>query len=147
MAERAPYTVQPLSEVRLSWLVRFRLRRIRKRHGTGLLMHALIRTPVRSMSANKPVVSVSEGRESLCGSGSASKFPKRVPLAPGAHDLCFHASRSRSRSSFDKRFTLREGDVLVAVCEPIQQRQWIGYRHPPSADLWYLGIIAPDDSV
>jgi hypothetical protein len=52
MAERSPYTVQPLSEVRLPWLVRFQLRRIRKRHGTGLLMHALIRTQVRSMSAN-----------------------------------------------------------------------------------------------
>ena len=147
MAEKSPYTVQPLSEVRLSWPVRFQLRRIRKLRGTGLLMHAVIRTPMRTMSANKPVVSVSGGQESLCGSGSASKFPKWVPLAPGAHDLSFHVSRSRSRSSFDRRFTLREGDVLVAVCEPIQQRQWIGYRHPPSADLWYLGIIAPDDSV
>lgn len=147
MAEKSRYSVRPLSEVRLSWLVRFQLRRIRKRHGTGLLMHALIRTPVRSVSANKPVASVSEGGVSLCGSSSASKFPKWVPLAPGRHDLSFYASRSRSRSSFDKRFTLREGDVLVAVCEPIQQRQRIGYRHPPSADRWYLNIIGTDDSV
>jgi hypothetical protein len=39
------------------------------------------------------------------------------------------------------------GDALVAVCEPIQQRPWTGYRHPSSADLWYLGIIGPGDSV
>jgi hypothetical protein len=69
-------SVRPLSEARLSWLVRSQLRRIRKRHGTGLLMHALIRTPVRSVSANKPAASVSEGGVSLRGSSSASKFPK-----------------------------------------------------------------------
>jgi hypothetical protein len=36
---------------------------------------------------------------------------------------------------FDERVTLNEGDVLVAVCEPVQPRK------SPEADLWSLGII------
>ena len=42
-----PYVVDPLSEIKLSWLVRRRLRRVRQRHETGVLMHGIIRTPAR----------------------------------------------------------------------------------------------------
>jgi hypothetical protein len=132
-----PYVVDPLSEIKLSWLVRRRLRRVRQRHETGLLMHGIIRTPVRSMSPKNPVVSIWEGktRPWLTGSANLTHLPKWAPLAPGEHYLTFNASRS----SFDRRFVLAEGDVLVAICEPIQP--WTIFRKSPTADHWYIDLI------
>jgi hypothetical protein len=60
-------------------------------------------------------------------------------MAPGAHDLAFHAYRSSSGSSFTKRIVLAEDDVLVVVCEPIQA--WQAYGKSPLADTWYLGVV------
>src|SRR5215813_11475622 len=108
-----PYVVDPLREIKLSWLVRRRLRRVRHRHQTGLLMHGIIRTPVRSMSPKNPTVAIREGKTWLTTASSAdlTRLPKWAPLAPGEHHLTFHASRVRSHSTFDRRFVLAEGDV------------------------------------
>jgi hypothetical protein len=134
-----PYVVDPLSEIKLSWLLRCRLRRVRRRHETGLVMQGIIRTPSRSMSRNKPAVAIREGKTRLCLASSSSQLPKWVPLAPGEHNLTFHAARSRSHSSFDRRFVLVEGDVLVVICEPIQP--WTIFGKSPSADHWYMDVV------
>lgn len=133
------YVVDPLSGVKLSWLLRRRLRRVRARHETGLLMQGIIRTPSRSMSPKNPGVSIREGKTWLCTAQSSTQLPKWVPLAPGEHNLTFHAYRSRSHSSFARRFVLAEGDVIVAICEPIQP--WTIFAKSPSADHWYLDVI------
>jgi hypothetical protein len=136
-----PYVVDPLSEIKLSWLVRRRLRRVRQRHETGVLMHGIIRTPVRSMSPKNPVVGIREGKTWLTTASSATltRLPQWAPLASGEHHLTFRAFRVRSGSSFDRRFVLAEGDVLVAICEPIQP--WTIFGKSPSADHWYMDVI------
>ena len=46
---------------------------------------------------------------------------------------------------FDERVTLNEGEVLVAVCEPVQP--WTFYAKSPEADLWQPGIIDSEGRV
>jgi len=128
----------------MSWLLRQRLRRVREQHGTGLLMQGIIRTPTRSMSSMNPSVSVREGKNRLGIVMSPFQIPKWVPLAPGEHTLTLHAVRPRSSSAFTSKLTLADGDVLVAVCEPIQP--WTIFGKSPAMDHWYLGVIPKDGS-
>ena len=137
------YMVEPLSEAKLSRVLRSRLRAVAKRHGTGLLMQGIIRTPTRSMSSKNPSVAIRKGETWLCMASSSMlfpRFPKWVTLVPGEHDLAFHAFRSKSHSSFSKRFALAESDVLVAICEPIQP--WTIFGKSPTADHWWIGVIS-----
>lgn len=141
----APYTVDPLRQLKMSWLLRQRLRRVRERRRTGLLMQGIIRTPTRSVSSQKPLVAVVRGGKTRLGMvTSPFQIPKWVPLAPGEHQLTFRAVRPRSSSSFACTLTLADGDVLVAVCEPIQP--WTIFGKSPSEDHWYLGVIPKDGS-
>jgi hypothetical protein len=139
-----PYLAGPLSEIKLSWRLRWRLRRVRQRHETGLLMQGIIRTPARSMSPKNPAVAIREGEARLCSARSSMQRPKWARLPPGEHILTFHAVRRRSQSSFERRFLLADGDVLVAVCEPIQP--WTIFAKSPSADQWHIGVITQADS-
>jgi hypothetical protein len=133
------YVINELSAVRLPWLVRLQLNRVRRQRRTGLLLYGMIRTAARSRSKYAPVVSVREGRHLLCMCSNTSKFPKWVNLGPGLHDLGFLAGTRRTSSSFDRSFNLNDGDVLVAICEPIQSKLVFAQRQP--ANLWYLGIL------
>lgn len=144
IVRHAPYAVDPLSQLKMSWLLRQRLRRVKERHGTGLLMQGIIRTPTRSMSSMKPSVSVREGKNRLGLVMSPFQIPKWVPLPPGEHTLTLHAVRPRSSSAFTSKISLAEGDVLVAVCEPIQP--WTIFGKSPAMDHWYLGVIPEDGS-
>jgi len=126
----------------MSWLLRQRLRRVREQQETGLLMQGIIRTPTRSISSMKPSVSVREGKNRLGMVMSPFQIPKWVPLAPGEHTLTLHAVRVRSSSAFTSKLTLTDGDVLVAVCEPIQP--WSIFGKSPAMDHWYLGVIPKD---
>ena len=135
----AAHTVKPLDAGRLPWLVRRRLRSVRKKRLTGLIVYGIIRTPSRSMSSKGPTVSVGEDRSRLGLCGPNSRLPKWAPLTPGVHELLFLASRRTSSSHFVKRITLNDGDVLVAICEPVQP--WTIYAKSPEIDTWYLGII------
>lgn len=135
----ALYSVQSLCDARLSRILRWRLRSVKKQHLTGLLMQGIIRSPARSMSPKDPSVAVWEGRTRLCIAMSTMHLPKWVPLPPGEHLLTFHASRVRSHSRFQESFTFGEGDILVAVCEPIQP--WTFYKKSPSADTWHISLI------
>ena len=104
-----------------------------------MLLCAVIRTPARSMSPKAPVVALREGADRLCVSGHLSKSPKWVPLEPGVHELRFSATRgSGSGTYFRLSVNLAPGEVLVAVCEPVQPS--VFYAKSPSDDLWFLGI-------
>jgi hypothetical protein len=141
-AREVPYVVRELSELKkIPWLARVRLRRIRRERRTGLLLHGIINTSSRSMSHYAPVISVREGRERLGWCAPAAKLPKWAARAPGVHELKFYASTDRTHSSFKRSFDLRDGDVLVAICRPIQDKWWFQERQP--ADIWYLGILSP----
>jgi hypothetical protein len=140
---RSPYVVNDLSAIKLPWLAGMRLRMIRKRPRTGLLLHGIIRTSARSASGWAPVISVREGDRRLCLCSAESKLPKWVPLEPGSHDLHFFAGRMRfTYSSFDATVVLEAGDVLVAIGNPIQSR--LIFTKRLTADHWYLGVIRLD---
>jgi hypothetical protein len=76
----------------------------------------------------------------LCRCSHITKFPKWASPEPGPHDLHFIAGRRETASSFDKRFVLEDGDVVVAVCAPIESKLIRTQRRP--ADCWYLGILS-----
>lgn len=138
-------SVHVLTPAKLPWLVRLKLRSVRKKGLTGVLLYGVIRAGSRSISSKKPSVSVREGRRRLGLCSSSSPLPKWAALAAGTHELLFLASRSVSSSSFSGQVSLRDGDVLVAVCEPIQP--WVIYAKSPSADTWKLGIIGTDGEI
>lgn len=133
--------VLPLSERNIPWFARIRLRRAKGRRRTGLLLSAIIRTGSRAMTFKHPYVSIREGKRRLCMCSSTSKFPKFVALEPGVHLLTFSAGGGGgifSHSSFTRSVTLQYGDILVAVCEPIQP--WVFYAKSPSVDRWHIGV-------
>lgn len=137
---RDPYTVDSLSQLKMSWLLRQRLRRVTGRRKTGLLLQGIIRTPARSMSSKAPLVAVRQGNTRLGMVTSAFQVPKWVPLPPGEHNLSFRAVRPSGDSHFTKKLTLAEGDVVIAVCEPIQP--WTIFGKSPLLDHWYVGVIS-----
>ena len=144
-SREVPYVVRELDELKkLPWLARVRLRRIRRERRTGLLLHGIINTPARSMSHYAPVVGVHEGRERLAWCAATAKLPKWAARPPGVHEFKFHASTDRTRSTFTRSFDLGDGDVLVAICKPIQDKWWFQQRQP--ADIWYLGILSSHKS-
>jgi hypothetical protein len=131
--------VSPVVPADLPWLVRVRLRSARKKGRTGLILYGIIRQSPRAMTRQLPFATIREGKRNLGSCSPVERLPKWVPLAPGAHELSFHAGNTIKFSAFDERVTLNEGDVLVAVCEPVQPRTF--YAKSPEADMWRLGII------
>lgn len=106
-----------------------------------MLLCAVIRTPVRPARLQAPVVALREGADRLCASGRRSRGPKWVPLEPGVHDLRFSViRRDGSGTSFRRCVNLEAGEVLVAVCEPVQPP--VFYAKSPSADRWHLGVTS-----
>jgi hypothetical protein len=139
VATRASYSVRPLAADDLPWLVRVRLRSPRKKGRTGLIVYGIIRTPPRSISRKRPYVSIHEGNRRLGICSPTRRLPKWASLAPGERKLLFLAGRPVSFSAFEERVALSDGDVLVAICEPVQPSTF--YAKSPEADTWYLGII------
>ena len=138
MTENA-YSVQSLADVKLPWLVRRKLRRAKKKGLTGVLVYGVIRTPVRGVTFQPPGVSVLDETGRLLGLCTPqSKLPKWFDLPPGPHRLKFLAGQPKSSSSFYRDVDLHSGEVVVAVCEPVQP--WVFYAHTPSMDRWYIGI-------
>lgn len=130
--------VLPLSERDMPWFARLKLGRARKRHQTGLLLSAIIRTGSRAITSRRPVVAIREGRRRLCMCSPSSKFPKFTVLNPGVHLLRFHASAGKSGSSFELSVALQPGEILIAVCEPVQP--WVFHAKSPAADQWHIGV-------
>lgn len=130
--------VLPLGERDVRWFARMKLGRARKRHQTGLLLSAIIHTGSRAITSRRPVVAIYEGDRGLCMCSPSSKSPKFTALDPGAHLLRFGASAGRSSSSFELSVALQPGDILIAVCEPVQP--WVFYARSPAADQWHIGV-------
>jgi hypothetical protein len=62
-----------------------------------------------------------------------------MELPPGSHSVGFHAARITSSSDFEQNFVLEKGQILVAICFPIQP--WTIFGKSPSTDRWYLGVV------
>jgi hypothetical protein len=133
------YSVRPVVPADVPWPARVRLRSARRKGRTGLILYGIIRQSPRAMTRQLPFATVSEGKRDLASCSPVERRPKWVPLAPGQHELRFHAGNTLRFSVFDERVSLDEGDVLVAVCEPVQPRTF--YAKSPEADRWSLGII------
>jgi hypothetical protein len=140
----APPSVRTLDEVkRIPWRAGKLLRRVQKSGRTGVLLIAETREPIRSFTHKAGVVSIRENGLEICSRNRSTKAPKFVELAPGLHDMEFMVIRlmeSRT-SSFRRAVELREGDVLVALCDPVQPNTF--YRKSRTADSWFVGILSP----
>ena len=142
----APLSVATLDEVkRIPWRARKRLRRVQKDGKTGVLLIAEIREPIRSFTDKAGVVSIRENGLEICFRDRFVKAPKFVELTPGLHDIEFMVSRLKASriSSFRRAVELREGDVLVAWCDPVQPNTF--YRKSRTADSWFVGILSPPE--
>ncbi|MFF8989461.1 hypothetical protein ACF09H_05710 [Streptomyces sp. NPDC014983] len=128
---------------RLPLLVRWRLRKEQHRKRTGVLLYAEIREPPRSLTYKAGVVSLWENGVELCSRSRDSKMPKFVELPPGAHTFEFKVIRVRAgkSSSFQRVVDLDEGEILVAVCDPVQSN--VFYRRSPDADTWVIRVLSP----
>ncbi|MBA2807848.1 hypothetical protein E0500_010605 [Streptomyces sp. KM273126] len=106
-------------------------------------MYAEIREPLRSLTYKAGVVSLWENGVELCSRSRDTKMPKFVELPPGAHTFEFKVIRVRAgkSSSFQKVVDLDEGEILVAVCDPVQSN--VFYRRSPDADTWVVGVLTP----
>ena len=131
------YNVSPVVPEDLPWLVRvwLRLARNRRKGRAGLILYGIIRQGPLQISRQLPYASIREGKRRLGVRGPTGRLPQWVSLPPGTHEFSFLAGNSIRSSSFQGRVTLNEGDVLVAVCEPVQPRK------SPEADIWHLGIF------
>jgi hypothetical protein len=114
------YTVSPVVPEELPWLVRLRLRSVRKKGRTGLILYGIIRQGPRQISRQLPYAGLMEGKRHLGTRSPSAHLPKWKSLSPGTHEILFLAGNRIRSSNFDARITLDEGDVLVAVCEPVQ---------------------------
>ncbi|MQY40978.1 hypothetical protein SRB17_90150 [Streptomyces sp. RB17] len=130
---------------RLPLLVSWRLRREQRRSRTGVLLFAEIREPVRSLTHKAGIVSLWEDGVELCSRTRDAKMPKFVELSPGLHRLEFKVTRMRAgkSTSFLKVVDLQEGEILVALCDPVQSN--VFYRRSPDADTWAVGVRSRRD--
>ncbi|MFI6620661.1 hypothetical protein [Streptomyces sp. NPDC050528] len=140
----APFSVRTLDEAnRMPWRAGKLLRRVQRSGRTGVLLIAEIREPIRSFTDRAGVVSIRENGLEICSRDRFVKAPKFVELAPGPHDMEFLVIRLRASrtSSFRRAVELREGDVLVALCDPVQPNTF--YRKSRPVDSWFVGILSP----
>ncbi|WP_329264992.1 hypothetical protein OG223_52460 [Streptomyces sp. NBC_01478] len=142
----APLSVRTLDEVKqIPWRARKLLRRAQKNGKTGVLLIAEIREPIRSFTNKSGVVSIRENGLEFCSRDRFAKAPKFVELAPGLHEMEFMVIRIKvsKTSSFRRAVELREGDVLVALCDPVQPNTF--YRKSSTVDSWFVGILSPPE--
>ncbi|MFE1989530.1 hypothetical protein [Streptomyces mirabilis] len=140
--------VEALDESRkIPWSVRRRLHRERKKGMTGVLLFAEIREPIRGLTNKSGVISLWENDAELCYRSSTARKPKFVVLSPGPHRIDFRVLRLRKSksTSFQKVVQLEEGDILVAMCDPVQPN--VFYRRSPEADSWIVGVVSPREKV
>ncbi|MER6205938.1 hypothetical protein [Streptomyces sp. NPDC001642] len=130
---------------RMPWRAGKRLRRVQESGRTGVLLIAEIREPIRSFTDRAGIVSIRENGQKVCSRDGYTKAPKFVELKPGLHDLEFVVIRFRESetSSFRKTVKLREGDVLVALCDPVPPNTF--YRKSRPVDSWFIGVLPPSE--
>lgn len=143
--EQVPAVAEYEGPERLPWRARRRLQKAHRRGRTGLLLVAEIREPIRAPVEKAGSVLLLEGGKELCYRSKFNRSPKFVEMATGVHDVEFVVVRNRVRksSSFRRAFTLREGEIFVAICDPVQWNTF--YRKSPLMDSWVIGISSGDD--
>ncbi|MEU6355918.1 hypothetical protein ABZ896_42515 [Streptomyces sp. NPDC047072] len=126
---------------RLPLLVRWCLKRARRKGRTGVLVFAEIREPVRSLTHKAGIVSVREEGVELCSRDRGAKTPRFIELPPGPHRLEFGVTRMKASgsTSFLQVVDLKEGETLVALCDPVQSN--VFYRRSPDVDSWVIGVF------
>jgi hypothetical protein len=139
MPQQDRSVVGALADRKIAWYARRKLAYAKSLGQTGVLLSGVIRTPSRGITSKQSIVSVRVDDTVLCSCSPQSKFPKFAVLGAGPHRLTFDAIRSRSTSSFERYISLNPGDVLVAICEPIQS--WTIFGASPDADRWWLGVM------
>lgn len=139
MAESSPYSVLALADAKLSFSARRKLRRAQRRGRTGVVLQGIIRTGTRSLQGRQAVVGIDEGAKELGMVSAHARSAKWANLSPGRHRLRFIATRTASSSVFERDIELKSGQILVAVCEPIQP--WSPFGRSPEEDRWYIGIV------
>ncbi len=136
-------SVEELREFgRIPWRARRRLRQVRKSGRTGVLLIAEIREPIRALTDKAGSISVRKAGEELASSSRYNRSPKFIDLTPGRHEVDFMVIRNRAKSgtSIRQAVHLREGDVLVALCDPVQSHTL--YRKSPQVDSWRIGVCS-----
>lgn len=145
MSKNHPLKVDPLGRAdALPRSVRKILRRSNRRGRTGLIFRCAMRDTFRSVTRKWSLVSIECEGKILCEMSNTSvKRPVFVELSPGRHELTFRVIRAkRSRNTvFHEEVSLREGDVFLALCEPIQPD--VFYRKSPTEDTWRIGVVDP----
>lgn len=88
-------------------------------------------------------LSLWENGVELCSRSRDRKRPKFLELPSGPHRLEFKVIRARAgkSTSFQKVVDLKEGEILVVLCDPVQSN--VFYRRTPDVDTWVLGVISP----
>lgn len=142
MPENQPLMVEPVERVdALPWSVKRILRRSNRLGRTGLIFRCAMRDSHRSWTRKWSIVSIECEGSVICRMGNTSlKRPVFVDLPPGRHELTFRVIRARrSRYTvFQEEIFLRNGDVFLALCEPIQPD--VFYRKSPAEDVWRIGL-------
>ncbi|MFJ6437274.1 hypothetical protein [Streptomyces sp. NPDC091416] len=97
------------------------------------------------MTLKWSIVTIEWGGKALCEmSGTTFKRPMFVDLPPGEYELAFRVIRARRNRGtvFREKVLLREGDILLALCEPIQPN--VFYRKSPTEDTWRIRLVESD---
>ncbi|OLR91961.1 hypothetical protein [Actinokineospora bangkokensis] len=134
------HEVRPLSGTRLPFLLRRKLRAKQRAGATGILYFAKFRVPPRNtLSRYYRVVTVFDGRSTLCGSDPMTPASRWRDLPPGTHDLRFVVQSFKDEASFHRSVQLAPGQVLVALCVPAHSFRPFAATTPP--EVWYLGVV------
>ncbi|MFJ3277595.1 hypothetical protein [Streptomyces halstedii] len=126
--------------------MRLRLRWLRRRRKTGVLLHWIMRTGYRAVTLKWSIVSVELGGTTLGSLGSPQFCDSRfIGLPPGSHDLGLRVIRGRrSRGTYcEQTVDLAPGDIFLALCEPVQPD--VFYRKSPVEDTWQLRLVTSDE--
>lgn len=137
----APFTVHELSDLKLPWSVRRRVRRLKRRGRTGFLLGAILASGGGGRGPRRPPqdVTVQGDNHRLSLSNQDSRRTVWTQLPAGGHQLTFRSTRPGSASVFDYGVELADGDIFVAVCQPIQP--WTLFGANPDSDDWYIGVV------
>lgn len=137
MAE-SEHSVHSLDEIKLPWRVRRRLPKLQRAGRSGVLVHGIIKNSSHGITKLNNLIWVSDNKTYSSRVSARSRHPKWFEVQPGTHFLKFHAVRSRTFSELHQEFTLKQGQILVAICWPIQP--WTIFGKSPETDRWYLGV-------
>ncbi|MEU3228361.1 hypothetical protein ABZ695_35095 [Streptomyces sp. NPDC006976] len=138
-----PHILSIEHEDKVPFSARRTLQRAKRRERSGLLFYCTMRNGFRNVNRKWSIVSVEEGGQVLCKMDSTTlKRTKFIDLTPGRHVLTFRVIRARRSewTSFEQEVLFRKGDVLVAMCDPVQPDTF--YQKSPERDTWKMLLMS-----